>query len=246
MFLKLCKHEFKCTYRMFFILYAILLLAAYSLASILAAQYGSPYGIQWLVMYVVAIFATLIGCEILIFRSYYLSMCSNAGYLTNTLPVSERTLFLAKLFVYSVWTILSGICVLGSIFLVFTAVPEVTLKPFPMMFWIIMAISLLLQAIFNTVLIMTAITAAHTSFIRNHRLFIALIIYFAVDFIREGIASRLPSSAYIANHPEFVALHDINSLNQLATPLGIGLLLASIVVLTSLGIYFMKHKMELE
>ena len=246
MFLKLCKHEFKCTYRMFLIMYALLLLAAYSLASIFANQYGSPYALQWLVMYIIAIVATLIGTEILIMRSYYLSMYSNTGYLTNTLPVSESTLFLSKLCVYSLWTIVSGIMVFASVFIVMASIPGLSIHHMPNMFWFAIILSLMLQAILSTALIMTCINITHTSFIRNHRLFIAITIYLTLDLLKELCAGFLPSSVYFANDASLKAVSEVVALNQLATPLGLTLSIGTIVILICLSIYFMKHKMEIE
>ena len=246
MFLTLCKNEFKVTYRNFIILYALLFLSTYSVASILISQYGSPYGVQWIIMYVAMIIITLVGTEILIIRYYYLSMFDKAAYLTHTLPVSSASLFLSKIVVYSTWLILSCTFVCASVAMILLSVPELIVRSVPMSFFIASGISFFFQMILSVVSIATAITFAHTKYIRNNRLMIGIILYFGFDFIREQVGLRLPDSTLLMSHPIFEAVSDLTICNQWITPLGISITIILIVLLSLFAIYLLNKKMEIE
>ena len=245
MFLKLCKHEIKYTYKNFMILYVLLLLAAYSITSILVNQGSSPYVLQWLIMYPVMVIITLLGSEILVIRACYVSMYSKTGYLTHTLPVSTTTLFLAKLCVYTFWFLLSFVAIVASLAFILSAMPtfhtiHITSA---IVFKILFAISM--QLLLSVTIILFAFSFAHSKYIRNARLYIALIILFIIDFLVEVIGSHLPNASYLnASLP--TELFDMPIFNQWTTFAGILITFAGTLLLSMATIYLMKHKMELE
>ena len=74
-----------------------------------------------------AIMCCAVGTSIYLAVRYYRSMYSNEGYLTHTLPVNSNQLLLSKMINFSIWELLSIICVMFNImlFVAFIALREV-------------------------------------------------------------------------------------------------------------------------
>ena len=74
-----------------------------------------------------AIMCCAVGTSIYLAVRYYRSMYSNEGYLTHTLPVTSNQLLLSKMINFSIWELLSIICVMFNImlFVAFIALREV-------------------------------------------------------------------------------------------------------------------------
>ena len=74
-----------------------------------------------------AIMCCAVGTSIYLAVRYYRSMYSNEGYLTHTLPVTSNQLLLGKMINFSIWELLSIICVMFNImlFVAFIALREV-------------------------------------------------------------------------------------------------------------------------
>lgn len=70
-----------------------------------------------IMFYIVGIFAGLIAVVVYIAIRFYRNVYTDEGYLTNTLPVTPRMIILSKLLVSSLWSVISGIVVFLSIFL---------------------------------------------------------------------------------------------------------------------------------
>ena len=243
MFLKLCKHEIKCTYKTFLIVYGLMLLTAYSICAIMVN--GSPYALTWVIMYTVMTIVTIVGTEILVFRAAYLSLFSKTGYLTNTLPVSTTTLFLSKVCVYSLWSILSFFIVLGSVFYIISAIPEFHLILDAMDYVGLVVFAFLFRLILSVVMILFSLAMAQTKYVFSNSLFESVFIFFFLDAGFDFIGKYLPDASFMS-HPLLKEFMDEPILNQWATPLGICITIVLIVVLSILTIYIMKHKMELE
>ncbi len=64
-----------------------------------------------------AIMCCGVGTSIYLAVRYYRSMYSNEGYLTHTLPVTSNRLLLSKMINFSIWELLSIICVIFNIML---------------------------------------------------------------------------------------------------------------------------------
>ena len=74
-----------------------------------------------ILFYVVAIFGGMIAVTVYTAVRFYRNIYTDEGYLTNTLPVTPRMIILSKLFVSSIWTAITGIVVVLSVFtLVYT------------------------------------------------------------------------------------------------------------------------------
>ena len=74
-----------------------------------------------ILFYVIAIFGGMIAVSIYTAIRFYRNIYTDEGYLTNTLPVTPRMIILSKLFVSSIWSVITGIVVILSIFtLVYT------------------------------------------------------------------------------------------------------------------------------
>ena len=74
-----------------------------------------------------AIMCCAVGTSFYLAVRFYRSMYSNEGYLTHTLPVTSNQLLLSKMINFSIWELLSVICIMFNImlFVAFIALREV-------------------------------------------------------------------------------------------------------------------------
>ncbi len=64
-----------------------------------------------------AIMCCGVGTSIYLAVRYYRSMYSNEGYLTHTLPVTSNQILLSKMINFSIWELLSAVCIMFNIML---------------------------------------------------------------------------------------------------------------------------------
>lgn len=103
MFWKLCKHELKCSYRSFLVLYAIVMVAALLMNPRNEGMITNIAAIVYIIMSVVM----FIMCVVVIIKNYSNSMFSRNSYLTHTLPVTSTQLLLTKILSAVFWIIVS-------------------------------------------------------------------------------------------------------------------------------------------
>lgn len=157
-------------------------------------------------------FGITIGLMVNVARSYYQSMFGKAAYLTVTLPVSTHQLILSKLLGSLIWLTISGFI----LFLGFVLFMVVSLEvPFDAIINGIKEVFQLIGHFFQTItaegfldlikvlayfitgslssilLIYMAASLASTSFVRKHRVLVAVIIFFLVTAITGAITSNV-------------------------------------------------------
>ena len=103
MFWKLCKHELKCSYRSFLVLYAIVVAAA------LVMNPNNDGMLTNLAAFVYVVMCTImfIMCVVVVIKNYSNSMFSRNSYLTHTLPVTSTQLLLTKILSAVFWILVS-------------------------------------------------------------------------------------------------------------------------------------------
>lgn len=69
-----------------------------------------------IMFYYLAIFAGSIAVQVYVAVRYYKNVYTDEGYLTHTLPVKPRDIILSKLLIGFIWTLLTGLVILFSIF----------------------------------------------------------------------------------------------------------------------------------
>ena len=75
--------------------------------------------VAFVVMAFLAIFAYFVLAFIMVMRLFYTNFFSDQGYLTFTLPVKQSNLLLSKIFVGSIWMVISGVvAVAGCVIIV--------------------------------------------------------------------------------------------------------------------------------
>ncbi len=138
----------------------------------------------------------VIGVMISTAQNFITSMFKRQGYLTLTLPVSTHTLILSKILSGFMWILISLIVYsLGIVvFLAFTGVFEyITLTEIvDSIVYILEAINLNTVLLFLTglvsfisfpILIFACSSIAHSSYIRNHRNFFTVVLFFVYGII---------------------------------------------------------------
>lgn len=117
---KLTKYEFKATARTILPLYAAVIVVAVitKLMFTFNAQnfaYGIPSALS-VTMYVMLIAAMFVMTLLVLIQRFYKNLMKDEGYLMFTLPVNSGSHIFAKLIVSFVWTVLSVIVALISVF----------------------------------------------------------------------------------------------------------------------------------
>lgn len=256
MFWKLCKFEWKCSYRSYVFLYALLLVSSLLLnvGKVLDSANTAINITASLVMvvYVVCLTTLFIMAFVNVIRNYYQSMFKKNAYLTHTLPVPSWMLVLSKLLAGMFWIILSFfVCFLSvilialnisniNLFDVFDAIGR-TLSNFP----IADVLQLLLQTLISfgelVALLYFVMTAANTKYIQRHRAGAAVLIFFVISFV-EGLIG-----GFFMEHITTFPLH-MNLISSYSS--NIWLSMASSLVLTCVwffgNVYLLDHKMEIE
>ena len=72
------------------------------------------------IIYAIAICASL--AMLFVYVDFYKSLCTDQGYLTFTLPVKSTTLLNSKLVNSLLWSVMSGVTIIGGIFLVLVGI----------------------------------------------------------------------------------------------------------------------------
>lgn len=120
---KLIKHEFKATAKLLLPLYLIVLAFTIMDSIVLNLNlFKGPFGlISGFItgFYILSLFAAGIVTFILIIYRFYKNLMTDEGYLMFTLPVKPCSLINSKLIVSAVWSIVSCIIILASLFIVF-------------------------------------------------------------------------------------------------------------------------------
>lgn len=256
MFWKLCKFEWKCSYRSYIFLYALLLVSSIFLnvGKVLDSANTAINITTSLVMvvYVVCLTTLFIMAFVNVIRNYYQSMFKKNSYLTHTLPVPSWMLVLSKLLAGMFWIILSFfVCFLSvilialnisniNLFDVFDAIGR-TLSNFP----IADVLQLLLQTLISfgelVALLYFVMTAANTKYIQRHRAGAAVLIFFVISFV-EGLIG-----GFFMEHITTFPLH-MNLIRSYGS--NIWLSMASSLILICVwffgNVYLLDHKMEIE
>lgn len=131
MFLKLLRYEFKNVNKWYLALYG----AVITLSIFLAIQMRSigeitgPYGPPQLFLFLAVTFGALmitlgISTLFLIIRRFKNSVFDRQGYLTLTLPVSEHQILTSKLLAAFIWSTLSSLVFLLSIYIILATVDD--------------------------------------------------------------------------------------------------------------------------
>ncbi len=197
--LKLIKYEFIQSWRNFAYMFL-----AYFVLSILSGMMMSTEvfpdfitGIAFMSFIFLGI-GIVFGVIITIAKNFMNSMFNRQGYLTLTLPVSTHQLLLSKVLSSAMWIFISTfVFFLG--FIVFTISFDIELLAlinlddifyaFEQLFiytdlnLFLLILSGIVELLALPILIFAVVSIAHSSYIRNHRLFASIFIFFAYIII---------------------------------------------------------------
>ena len=190
MFWKLCKHELKCSYRSFLVLYAIVMVAALLMNPRNEGMITNIAAIVYIIMSVVM----FIMCVVVIIKNYSNSMFSRNSYLTHTLPVTSTQLLLTKILSAVFWIIVSVFVLFLSMLIIglrvsgfdFSAITE-TLQQF---FSTVIAVDSLLYLFYMIVgtaesvaLVYLVMNITHTTYVPRYRTAVAILLYILISWI---------------------------------------------------------------
>lgn len=251
MFWKLCKFEWKSSYRLYVMFYAILL-ACSIIIGMSSIPDIKPSVLEYLIAIVViiytsGIFAIHIITVVFIFRNYIQTMYKRQSYLTHTLPVATWQLQLVKLLSALLWLILTflvtlmsfwimmlfaGSDVYGEIFHVFKLVWD----EIPFHYELLLSLLYALLEIVETIsLVYFVINLIHSIYIQRSRTVIAIVTVLAL-IMAESFGFNLLND-FLGN----------TSLSYAACiMLNIGISIVLIALWNYASVYLLDNKMEVE
>lgn len=256
MFWKLCKFEWKCSYRSFIFLYAVVLISS------LFMNFGNRIDLSNSAMnftaglvtmiYGISLSTLCIMAFVNVIRTYYQSMFKRTSYLTHTLPVPSWMLVLSKILAGMFWIILSFFVCMISMILIALNFSDVNLSDiigasgrilsYFSIFDCIRFIFMVLISVGETVaLFYFVMTAANTKYIQRYRSVAAVLIFFAI-LIVEGIIGNS------FTHQILFSSLQINMMLSINTSSIFSMLMS--LFMTGVwffgNVYLLEHKMEIE
>lgn len=208
MLIKLIKHDLIATKHEFLGIYL-----GYILLSVIA-PFLILNGPEWLqVLSVFAVGGVLIAIIVITFlaiiRLFQKRLYSNEGYLTWTLPVSNRLNLISKIIVALIWNIASfvvvwvGVAIAGFIMLMqlnaFSQFFEVVqllivdsgfLSKMVQLF-ILFTPQTIVSSLYSVIFLLFVITLVNTSFIKKNRLAIGIVLYFGLSLAINALTTSL-------------------------------------------------------
>lgn len=208
MLIKLIKHDLIATKHEFLGIYL-----GYILLSVIA-PFLILNGPEWLqVLSVFAVGGVLIAIIVITFlaiiRLFQKRLYSNEGYLTWTLPVSNRLNLISKIIVALIWNIASfvivwvGVAIAGSIMLMqlnafsqFFEVVQLLIVDSGFLSKIVQLFVLftpqtIVSSLYSVIFLLFVITLVNTSFIKKNRLAIGIVLYFGLSLAINALTTSL-------------------------------------------------------
>lgn len=215
---KLLKHEWRATWKVPTLLISLNILCSLAAGLSFALPIwdsdwvGLPISaVMVLMLFYFAIIGSTLGITIYMAVRYYKNMYTDEGYLTHTLPVTARQLFLTKVINMCAWSLLSmvsvfvGIMVFLGLVLIFVApdgytlgeaLAELTSEVIPMLdepmmkgwqlFGVIMFLFLFISIFSGTMMITGAVNIGQM--MRRHRILGAVAAYFLIYMVVQTIS----------------------------------------------------------
>ena len=258
MFWKLCKHELKCSYRSFLVLYAIVMVAALLMNPRNEGMITNIAAIVYIIMSVVM----FIMCVVVIIKNYSNSMFSRNSYLTHTLPVTSTQLLLTKILSAVFWIIVS-VFVLSMLIIGlrvsgfdFSAITE-TLQQF---FSTVIAVDSLLYLFYMIVgtaesvaLVYLVMNITHTTYVPRYRTAVAILLYILISWILSFVFDRILLAPFHLASDDFAGTimgMFMGMQVEYQFMAGVGIMIVKSLLLLSLFFfgskYILDHKLEIE
>lgn len=123
---KLIKHEWKAVGKVLAIMNVALILMAIigkimlSMEMLQKAEPMESIFTAWLGGYIISVVAVGVGTHIYLAVRFYKNMYTDEGYLSFTLPVKPWEHIFAKTLVSSIWILINGVAIVGSIIILVT------------------------------------------------------------------------------------------------------------------------------
>lgn len=249
MFLKLCKHELKNSYRSFLFMYAVLLVTSFFISMKLDESLGSAIIVF---IYGASMVALIVMAFVSVIRNYIKTMFSRMSYLTHTLPVKEWKLLLSKVLVSFLWISVSMALIGLSIYIisyeelrdVYSVVSGVVFQILKQSGFILLILGIL--EIFQFILLVFfAITITNTRFVPRYRAGVSLVIFFVLNYI---ISVVTDFSLSLISEKDTVFVYDgYNYTYDMAGIIGSVVLVLVICALLYTGcVYILKKHLEIE
>lgn len=254
MFWKLCKFEFRNSYRSYGIMYTILLVSTILLRIGFLMRWEGLLPALALAFYGGACIALLILCFVNIVRIYYNSMFKRSAYLTHTLPVKTWQTVLSKIFAGVFWLLVTTLVLGISVMILSSDTSSVSLARFlrsfvniridmtQVGFVILYCIKYLFEVLGFISMLYLVISAAHTKYVHRHRV-LASVGFFILGVVIMNIFSIL---FFFLFESIFIPSTDVYANLSMNYTFWIIINAVIFAFFFIANVYLLDHKMEVE
>lgn len=251
MFWKLCKFEWKSSYRLYVMFYAILL-ACSLIIGMSSIPDIKPSVLEFLlailvIIYTSGIFAIHLITVVFIFRNYNQTMYKRQSYLTHTLPIATWQLQLVKLLSALLWLILTFLVTLMSFWIMMlfagndiygeiVQAIKFVWDEIPFHFELLLSLLYIVIEIVETIsLVYFVINLIHSTYVQRSRTVIAIIAVLVL-IMAESFGFNLLN--------EFLVNTSLSYATCIMLNIGIDIIL--IALWNYASVYLLDNKMEVE
>lgn len=229
--LKLMKFEFKQNTLSYLGLFLVFLSLSLVVPVVHRETNADVISVLLQTLFIILAFVIVVGVFVNSGRTYLNSMFKRPGYLTMTLPVNTHQLILSKVLPGMFWMVIGLIVVVLGVFLfVFTsfeASASIVLEAFGDMFslWFQMLGEYPLECVMYVIGLLGALTKimmslymcltiAHTSWIKNHRTAIAIVLFATIQLLSGNILFNGESFSIMGFLVQKFVIYDFDSYFQ--------------------------------
>lgn len=250
MIFKLLKFELKNSYRIFLLLYAMILIS--SLFVNFTSDSVAVFGIIYTILMVTLIIITIVN----VVRNYAKSMFSRESYLTHTLPVAEWKVLLVKTIAAAIWiAITTFVIMVSSLIVAWRALTaystSVQFNGLELSFTNMMQIFYMTISLFEGILLLYFImTVVHTNLVPRYRTAVGFVLFFIISYVISFISEIIPGMSgngtvfSLNNTYSYISEITTTQSSSIVMMTGFQLLLA--IIFFAGTVYVLKNKLEIE
>lgn len=248
MFFKFLKFELKNSYRLFFMMYALILIlsALINITGDSTVVFALIYGI----LMVTLIIMTCIN----VIRNYAKSMFTRESYLTHTLPIAEWKLLLVKVLASTIWVALTGLVIVASSYIIAWRLlnqyaSDINIQVLGLSLDNLTQIVYMVLSLFEGILMLYFImTFVHTRYVPRYRVAVGFIMFFVITYVISVITDMShgnldDSYSLIFSNSSYSGTNLISN-SDMMMQVGFELILMTIFFAGT--VYILKNKLEVE
>lgn len=248
MFFKLLKFELKNSYRIFLMMYALVLIS-----SVFVNYKGDSWAV-FTVIYGILMVTLIIMTCVNVIRNYAKTMFTRESYLTHTLPIAEWKLLSVKVLAATIWVALTALVIGVSTYIITWRIVNaysetIQIQGIALSFSNMIQILYMVLSLFEGILLLYFImTFVHTRYVPRYRTAVGFVMFFVITYgisiITEILPGQLNGGVNLTLSNTSYSNVEIYSDSSIMMQVGFEFFL--IVVFFMGTVYVLKNKLDIE